>query len=445
MGFANEKMLKFSITVLCKASPLRNARMAWWYLKTEAKQALKVHTAATTLRQKLSIDADAAMAMKERRYDADERRDNEAELQLVKRILDLGSLEENGNMFENEASRQHVIRIATEQAGRWNAKTALALMEAAGVADAEVQIDETSRELRHVRKYAISLRENVTRCLESAEELASSYILNSEGTVQISRSRREFWAAISVVFSGKIIPERNGLNGFRTPSTRVLSSARIDVSDRGGWLGHNASFNQPNQQRRNCGEAARQYLKKRDNQASILISRIVKLLKDYERRLEGIESFVYMHCVGIQLEKHCSRARSKALSAWEKRTDISTAINVATKKKIPKLVQELSKKLDALPQVSHTNVLKRKEEHLTSKTLKSDLHKLANRQFGRAQEVSTERAIAVMSLWATHEERVAMEEVKALGEAIQEVELSINCADVDAALDSYLLASRLHV
>jgi len=73
------------------------------------------------------------------------------------------------------------------------------------------------------------------------------------------------------------------------------------------------------------------------------------------------------------------------------------------------------------------------------------LHKLANRQFGRAQEVSTERAIAVMSLWATHEERVAMEEVKALGEAIQEVELSINCADVDAALDSYLLASRLHV
>lgn len=69
-----------------------------------------------------------------------------------------------------------------------------------------------------------------------------------------------------------------------------------------------------NQQRQNCGEAARQYLKKRDNQASILISRMVKYLEDYEHRLEGIESFVYMHCVGIQLEKHCSRARSKALS-----------------------------------------------------------------------------------------------------------------------------------
>ena len=57
-------------------------------------------------------------------------------------------------------------------------------------------------------------------------------------------------------------------------------------------------------------------------------------------------------------------------------------------------------KLDALPNVSHTTVIKRKEEHLTSKTLKSDLHKLANRRFGRAQEVSTERVIAVMSLWA---------------------------------------------
>lgn len=91
------------------------------------------------------------------------------------------------------------------------------------------------------------------------------------------------------------------------------------------------------------------------------------------------------------------------VTAWEKRTDISTAINVATKKKIPKLVQELKVKLDALPQVSHTTVIKRKEEHLASKTLKSDLHKLANRRFGRAQEVSTERVIAVMSLWAKRE------------------------------------------
>ena len=35
-----------------------------------------------------------------------------------------------------------------------------------------------------------------------------------------------------------------------------------------------------------------------------------------------------------------------------------------------------------------------------------------------------------------------MEEVKALSEVVQEVELSIQGADVDAALDSYSLANR---
>ena len=89
--------------------------------------------------------------------------------------------------------------------------------------------------------------------------------------------------------------------------------------------------------------------------------------------------------------------------AWEKRTDISTAINVATKKKIPKLVHELKLKLDALPQVSHTTVIKAKESHMTSKTLKTELHKIANKRFGMAQEVSTERVIAIMSLWAKRE------------------------------------------
>lgn len=86
--------------------------------------------------------------------------------------------------------------------------------------------------------------------------------------------------------------------------------------------------------------------------------------------------------------------------AWEKRTDISTAINVATKKKIPKLVNELKFKLDGLPQVSHTTVIKAKENHLASKALKTDLHKLANRRLGRAQDVATERVIAIVSLWA---------------------------------------------
>lgn len=122
-------------------------------------------------------------------------------------------------------------------------------------------------------------------------------------------------------------------------------------------------------------------------------------------------------------------------------------------------------KLDGLPQVSHTTVLKAKENHLASKVLKTDLHKLANRRLGRAQDVATERVIAIVSLWAKRkyscdvsiiilvfrsgqetniyslitldEESVAMEEVKALGEAVQEVELSVRASDVDRNFDDF--------
>ena len=92
------------------------------------------------------------------------------------------------------------------------------------------------------------MRENVARGLDSAGALSSSFIVNSENSVQISRSRREFWAAISAVFSGKIISDEvdsNNGSTIGTPSTRVLASAGIDVTDRGGWLGHNATTNQP--------------------------------------------------------------------------------------------------------------------------------------------------------------------------------------------------------
>jgi hypothetical protein len=114
--------------------------------------------------------------------------------------------------------------------------------EAAGVEDAEVQIDETSRELRHVRKFAISLRENVASCLESAKALEASYSLSFENSVQISRSRREFWAAISTVLSGKVIHDDMISDG---PNTRVLASAGLDITDPGGWLGHSTSFQEP--------------------------------------------------------------------------------------------------------------------------------------------------------------------------------------------------------
>ena len=60
-----------------------------------------------------------------------------------------------------------VLEVATEKVGRWDGDLSLALMKAAGVDDAEVSVEETSRDLRLVRKYAIGLRQNVERCVEA--------------------------------------------------------------------------------------------------------------------------------------------------------------------------------------------------------------------------------------------------------------------------------------
>ena len=231
---SNEKMLKQSITSLCRASALRAARMSWWYFKTEAKQAANVHATAVALRQALSIDADTAIAMRERRYDEDETKDNAAEIDLVKRIIDLGkmnlSLSYNESSNENSPfseSIQDAMNMAIDQVGRWDANTTQTILQAAGVEDVEVTIDETSRELRHVRKYAISLRENVEKCLEAVSALTK--VWSSDSDMRISKSRREFWAAMSIIFSGKVSKDSR--------NARVLANTGIDTQDRGGWLG----------------------------------------------------------------------------------------------------------------------------------------------------------------------------------------------------------------
>lgn len=231
----NAKLLKQSTTSLCRESALRRARMAWWYFKTEAKQAANVHATAVALRQALSIDADTAAAMKERRYVEDETGDNAAEIDLVKRVLDLGK--NNFSLSHNESSNnesssfaesnQAALNIAIDQVGRWDANTAQTILLAAGVEDAEVTIDETSRELRHARKYAISLRESVEKCHEAVNALTALW--DSENNMRISKSRREFWAAMSTFFSGKVSKDLRNV--------RVLANAGVDTQDRGGWLG----------------------------------------------------------------------------------------------------------------------------------------------------------------------------------------------------------------
>ena len=68
---------------------------------------------------------------------------------------------------------------------------------------------------------------------------------------------------------------------------------------------------------------------------------------------------------------------------------------------MPALVEELKAKLEAVgADVSHTMVKESKEAHLESKALKQELHSLAMRRLTRSRETSTERVIALMTVWA---------------------------------------------
>jgi hypothetical protein len=134
-----------------------------------------------------------------------------------------------------------------------------------------------------------------------------------------------------------------------------------------------------------------------------------------------VEGYVYMECVGIQLEKSFNSKRTKALAAFEKKADLTSAITVATKKRLPKVVKEIAEKLKKID-ISHTKVKETKDAHLESKAVKSDLHTLAFRRLVRARELSTERATSIIDVWAKEEELNATAEIKVLGNTIAAIE-----------------------
>lgn len=99
-------------------------------------------------------------------------------------------------------------------------------------------------------------------------------------------------------------------------------------------------------------------------------------------------------------------AGESTTTAFEKKTDITTAINIATRKRIPGLVVELQAKMAKLgSNVTHTSVKETKEAHLESKSIKAALHDLALRRLLRARETSTERVINLLSVLAKGKNR----------------------------------------
>ena len=86
--------------------------------------------------------------------------------------------------------------------------------------------------------------------------------------------------------------------------------------------------------------------------------------------------------------------------AWEKKTNVSTAINAAQKKGLHKLVGDLQDSLDALnDKVSHTSVKEAKDKHLASKTLKAELQALAIKRMTRLREKATDKTLRIIKSW----------------------------------------------
>lgn len=54
-----------------------------------------------------------------------------------------------------------------------------------------------------------------------------------------------------------------------------------------------------------------------------LLETLSDMLEKYQQRLENIESYVYMQCVGIQLEKHFSQQRAESLAGKILGTSVS--------------------------------------------------------------------------------------------------------------------------
>lgn len=226
--------------------------------------------------------------------------------------------------------------------------------------------------------------------------------------------RNGFLADLALIFSGSSEP------GQIDPSNEeVLSSIGIDVHDSAGWL-------KLSQTKGKCGAIAMKYQQIRSHGTDDFLNRMRSRMVNYKRIIEEVENYIWMHRVGYYVEKHYSNLRAEALAAWEKKTDITTAINIATKKRLTLLVKELKEKLEIIgPSVSYSSVKEAKERHLGSKALKNELEALASRRFQRLKDSFAANCLSIVNEWALREESAAKAESKCLREAIKEIERDV--------------------
>jgi hypothetical protein len=264
---ANERLVRESLTMLCKSTTMRSARMAYAYFKAEAAQCGFLRSAAASLRAKIDLANNEQVSQMISRHRVEDNEDMKTELALAQRIVNLGSTKKNslagfdangGSDTVGVASnddkeralsvmRDNALLVAKERVGRWNSDLAMSIMKSVGVNDPNVRVEETTRELRLVRKYAIGLRENLNRCIEAVDLLRNAILQGGRKDMNgvdrkkapakhIMETRKEYFAEAAKLFSGIMEePSTSPKNSAVLPSPKSLPRAGIKLNDPMGW------------------------------------------------------------------------------------------------------------------------------------------------------------------------------------------------------------------
>lgn len=466
----NEERIKSSLLQYCLSMPIRRSRMSWKFFKMEFGQINLLLTAAEKMQsiiRKLGLTNSNADAM--------DLVDDGAELQLVRCVLDLGlkrkykyiasskstvtssSLSSSDGSTENQSSTTegenymdeehtnygpvftHVLSSVSERHGRWNEELVKMILTASGIENATTLMESNSRECKIISKCAVRLRKEVGRCRDALHHLQyCAHGISHEDTepqqADISDLRESFLFDLSAVLAGSW-----GKEVISPIYDDVLASRGINSLDPAGWT---LTISSSEDAAGKCGSKAFQYQQSRDYNSLAFFNRIMDRLKDFDHLIENLESFVCMYRLGEHIESHYSRIRSRALVEWEKKTDLTTAITLASKKKLPLLVKELEAKINAIPSsVSYSGVKAAKERHLGSKMIKKNLESLATRRLQRIKESGCYLSLSIMNEWALREDSSAKYELRHLVDVIKEIEAYVQNDEsiIDADGGAHLL------
>ncbi len=193
----NESLIKSSIMQLCNSIDIRVSRMSWKFFKIESGQATLLSNAADQVLHTLEfpdVVVDNPIVIGQ-----------EGEVDLVRRLLDLGLkknykynpypkscssshtgsesdlVSENGSAFMDESVNDNVstynpqieklIAHINNCDGCWDSEAAVSILKMSGIDNVEIAIQDSTREVRTVKRLADSLQAQIDRCSEAISML----------------------------------------------------------------------------------------------------------------------------------------------------------------------------------------------------------------------------------------------------------------------------------